>query len=223
MGCSCSDTSKVDEPVHQIHHLNEENFININGKKNQTIQNNTENFMNIPSSEEMDINLENFNFSKNYQELALDIHNKYRQIHQVDNLKLDDKLNKISSEIAQNMAKSDNYEHFPKIYKNVLLGENIYSFDGSKINNEIINKICTNWYNEIKNYKFDKNNYIKKTGHFTQMVWKNSLYVGFGLSRSKKGKIFIVAVYYPSGNIVGEFKKNVFEPLKDIKLKIFNQ
>lgn len=69
-------------------------------------------------------------------------------------------------------------------------------------------------------------------GHFSQIVWKNTKYLGVGKSVSKTGKIFVVgefvtwalslqlilvefslpAFYYPPGNIVNEFHENVLPP-----------
>jgi hypothetical protein len=43
-----------------------------------------------------------------------------------------------------------------------------------------------------------------ETGHFTQLVWKGSKKVGFGLA-SKDGKDYVVAEYDPPGNYLGEF------------------
>ena len=56
--------------------------------------------------------------------------------------------------------------------------------------------------------------HIHVSGHFTQMVWKSSQKVGIGTATTKDGKMIIVANYKPPGNIIGEFKDNVFEPLK---------
>ena len=45
-------------------------------------------------------------------------------------------------------------------------------------------------------------------GHFTQLVWKDSKFVGFGYAR-KGGKTFVTANYDPPGNYVGMFESNV--------------
>jgi DNA-binding protein H-NS len=57
------------------------------------------------------------------------------------------------------------------------------------------------WYNEIKDYDFEtyssKNG--NKVGHFTQLIWKDSKEVGFGVAFN--GSILMsVANYYPGGN-----------------------
>ena len=37
------------------------------------------------------------------------------------------------------------------------------------------------------------------------MVWFNTKEVGIASARSKNGKVYVVARYYPTGNIIGEF------------------
>jgi len=65
--------------------------------------------------------------------------------------------------------------------------------------------MVTAWYDEIKDYDFS-GDYQKGTGHFTQVVWKGSTHVGMALSDDGK---FCVANYYPGGNVIREFHKNV--------------
>ena len=70
------------------------------------------------------------------------------------------------------------------------------------------------WYDEIKDHHFDldsqpgtgnlnisfcfyslKNNLF--LGHFTQLVWKNSKEVGFGVAKANDGSFYAVANYFP--------------------------
>jgi hypothetical protein len=49
-----------------------------------------------------------------------------------------------------------------------------------------------------------------KTGHFTQVIWKNSRRVGVGFAIGNGGRsAFIVAQYTPPGNVQGTFRSNV--------------
>ena len=57
-----------------------------------------------------------------------------------------------------------------------------------------------------------------KSGHFTQLIWKDSKEVGFGLAKSKKGNLFVVAQYYPAGNVAKQFKKNVEKAVKNRRI-----
>ena len=46
-----------------------------------------------------------------------------------------------------------------------------------------------------------------KTGHFSQLVWKDSKEVGFGYAGG-----IVVANYYPTGNVMGCWEDNVSRP-----------
>ena len=39
------------------------------------------------------------------------------------------------------------------------------------------------------------------------------LTIGFGFSKSSKGLLYIIGIYYPSGNIDGKYEKNVIPDL----------
>lgn len=68
------------------------------------------------------------------------------------------------------------------------------------------------WYNECKQYDYRARHlYQSQTGHFTQVVWKNSQEVGFARAHGSSMN-FAVAMYYPAGNFLGEYEKNVFPP-----------
>jgi hypothetical protein len=47
------------------------------------------------------------------------------------------------------------------------------------------------------------------TGHFSQVVWKDSKEIGVGRSKTKDGKIVVVTNYRPAGNITGSYTTNV--------------
>lgn len=66
------------------------------------------------------------------------------------------------------------------------------------------------WYSAVS--KYDQEGEASEEGtSFTQIVWKGSKEVGFGISRSSDGTFFFVAEYLPSGNIRGEYESNVFQ------------
>ena len=51
-----------------------------------------------------------------------------------------------------------------------------------------------------------------ETGHFTQVVWKNSITLGIGKAVGKKDDMtctYIVARYRPAGNYMGQFQTQV--------------
>jgi hypothetical protein len=72
-----------------------------------------------------------------------------------------------------------------------------------------------NWYSEVKNYNFATGKSINGavTGHFTQIVWKNTNLVGFGMSVTRSGRMsrmYCVGNYNRPGNIFGQYTSNVF-------------
>ncbi len=66
------------------------------------------------------------------------------------------------------------------------------------------------WYDEVGKYDFGNSRFSAETGHFTQVVWKDTTDVGCGISISSSGRIYGVCNYTPQGNFKGEFGKNVF-------------
>ena len=62
------------------------------------------------------------------------------------------------------------------------------------------------WYDEVKDYNFDKPGFSGATGHFTQVVWKATTKAGFGVAGN-----YVVGRYSPAGNFTNEgmFEENV--------------
>jgi hypothetical protein len=66
------------------------------------------------------------------------------------------------------------------------------------------------WYNEVKKYDFSNPRFSMDTGHFSQLVLKDSKRAGFGLAVDSKSQLFYgVANYDPPGNFAGRFRENV--------------
>jgi len=67
------------------------------------------------------------------------------------------------------------------------------------------------WYLESHNHDFENNKFQMRTAHFSQLIWKNSKFIGVGFSKNKiSGANYLVINYYPAGNIDDEYKMNVF-------------
>ena len=67
------------------------------------------------------------------------------------------------------------------------------------------------WYDEVKDYNYVRPGFSMGTGHFTQVVWKSSTEVGFGVARASNGSYYAVGNYYPPGNMYGQFPQNVLK------------
>ena len=137
---------------------------------------------------------------------ALQAHNKYRTKHHAPPLKLNSELNRIAQQYANYLAQSDSFQHSNNEYKGESLGENLYMCYGQKITGKAMTDA---WYDEIKQYNFNSSTFTSGTGHFTQVVWKDSKEVGFAYAQSRSGNYYGVANYYPAGNFMGEFRQNV--------------
>ena len=137
---------------------------------------------------------------------ALTVHNQYRHKHKAPPLKLNTELNEIAQRYAEELAAKDIFEHSQNTWKGENIGENLYMCNGCLITGKEMTK---SWYDEIKDYNFKRATFSSQTGHFTQVVWVDSKCVGFGAAKSKSGNYYGVANYYPAGNFLGEFSKNV--------------
>ncbi|CAF0836378.1 unnamed protein product [Brachionus calyciflorus] len=137
---------------------------------------------------------------------ALKAHNFFRQKHGHEPLRFNSRISLIAQEYADLMARQNHIRHSDNKYLNKDLGENLYSFDirDTSISGESITR---EWYNEIYRYDFRGPQY--GTGHFTQLIWKETREIGFGLAVSSNGRVYFVANYFPTGNVIGEFSKNV--------------
>ncbi len=137
---------------------------------------------------------------------ALDHHNKARADVGSPSLQWSADLSNYAQAWANKLA-SDNcaFEHRPQsgVWAQAH-GENI--FWGSDADSYKALDASNSWYNEIKDYKYGPltgSNWYK-TGHYTQMVWKNTTHVGFGVAVCKGGELLVVANYSPAGNYMGQ-------------------
>ncbi|KAI1816846.1 CAP domain-containing protein [Poronia punctata] len=68
------------------------------------------------------------------------------------------------------------------------------------------------WGVEGEGYDFARPDFDHDTGHFTQLVWKDTTDVGCGWRVCGGGKgLYLVCEYWPRGNVLGEFGEEVVE------------
>lgn len=65
------------------------------------------------------------------------------------------------------------------------------------------------WGNERGEYNFKRGKFSHGTGHFTQLVWKDTTDVGCGRRLCGESGWYLVCEYWPRGNVIGEFKEEV--------------
>jgi hypothetical protein len=137
---------------------------------------------------------------------VLDHHNLVRKEVGIDELVWSNDLAAFAQEWAEQLAKNGcRMEHRkqPKI-NNEPVGENL--FWGSSSTAFGPSDASVSWYSEKKIYtygKFGTGNW-HAIGHYTQMVWKSTKQVGFGVAVCKNGGILVVANYYPAGNYMDQ-------------------
>lgn len=143
----------------------------------------------------------------------LRMHNSHRARHCAAPLTIDERLNEIAQGYAEHLAATSTFEHSGNKLGSENLGENLYmqwiSAGAVKVEAKAAIK---SWYDEIALHNFKRPKYSAATGHFTQMVWKDTKKLGVGVALSPDGReVYMVTNYYPAGNITnaGYFERNV--------------
>lgn len=132
-------------------------------------------------------------------------HNEYRRLHRVPDLKLSSSLSKYAQEWADTLSRRGVLQS----RGGSRYGENIFCVQSSapiEINGR---DPVDQWYKEGKNHIFGKEPSTLKTGHFTQIVWRESEEIGVAIARNRNGQIFVVANYDPPGNVISTYSENV--------------
>ena len=137
---------------------------------------------------------------------ALDFHNKVRKEVGSPPLEWSADLSKYAQAWADHLAnsKSCKMQHRPQDGKwKQIHGENIFWGGSAEYNAANASEM---WYSEIKDYTHGPltNSNWFKTGHYTQMVWKNTTSMGLGQATCPSGAIIIVGNYDPAGNYLGQ-------------------
>ena len=121
--------------------------------------------------------------------------------------KWDDKL----AAAAQEIANTNQFKHVRVYDARFGVGQNLYQSYVWLSSNQMDTKsdwnaAVTAWFQEHKDYKYPQiPNSL--TGHYTQLVWANTEYVGCGYSVYRQDgflKKLYVCNYGPAGNYVGE-------------------
>lgn len=142
------------------------------------------------------------------QEQILKIINELRAKHKAPPLKWSDTIYKVSQSHADKLMAENKFEHS----KNRLYGENLFASWGQP-KDKVAQLAINSWYDEVKQYNYEKATFVSGTGHFTCLVWANAKECGLGVSFDEKTKKAIV-VYNcsPPANVFGQFKTNVLAP-----------
>jgi len=134
---------------------------------------------------------------------ALDRHNEKRKLHCSPDLSLDDDLNKLAQDRANDMASVD---ATPPDTQSTKL-QNVYYKTADDAMNGAIPVDC--FYDENKAYNWDSPDF-SKTNHFPKVIWKSSTKMGVGRAYgSDKITMYVVTVYDSEGDIASSYRDNV--------------
>ncbi|XP_076287458.1 uncharacterized protein LOC143212513 isoform X1 [Lasioglossum baleicum] len=146
---------------------------------------------------------------KEFINVCLETHNYFRSRHGVPPLRLSKQLCKTSQDWANILATRGRLEH----RANIDYGENLYCMWSSNPKTVVSGDEPVNeWYGEEAQHQYGKEPTTLKTGHFTQVVWKDSTELGVGMARNRNGEVYVVCNYNPAGNYLGSFTENVLPP-----------
>ncbi|XP_018309481.1 probable pathogenesis-related protein CaO19.6200 isoform X4 [Mycetomoellerius zeteki] len=156
---------------------------------------------------------------KEFINVCLDTHNFYRSRHGVPPLRLSKQLCKTSQDWANILAAKGRLEH----RANIDYGENLYCMWSSNPKTVIGGEEPVNeWYAEEAQHQYGKEPTTLKTGHFTQVIWRDSTELGVGMARNRNGEVYVVCNYNPAGNFLGSFTENVLPPVDASPTKRIN-
>nr|QTY40917.1 venom polypeptide precursor [Doratifera vulnerans] len=103
-------------------------------------------------------------------------------------------------------------------------GENIYMYATSNKSYELqVDSALKAWFNEKKDYTYKQLSLSDfgggpQTGHYTQMAWAKTTYIGCGVSEYMANgmkNFFVVCNYGPPGNFMGEYPYSTKGDKKD--------
>lgn len=138
---------------------------------------------------------------------VLKTHNDLRDLHGVPSLKWSPALSKEAQAWAEKLSRNDELRHADKEERK-FKGENICRMS----NHYDVTDAVRIWYSEINSYKYDSPGFSFDTGHFTQIVWRDTTEIGVGTCKSRDGSLtYIVARYNPAGNVLKKFQENVLK------------
>eukprot|EP01024_Parvocaulis_polyphysoides_P047785 TRINITY_DN4531_c0_g1_i1.p2 TRINITY_DN4531_c0_g1~~TRINITY_DN4531_c0_g1_i1.p2 ORF type:complete len:253 (-),score=45.28 TRINITY_DN4531_c0_g1_i1:2598-3356(-) len=103
---------------------------------------------------------------------------------------------------AQQWANKCQFEHSDRG------GENLYMISGGFKGVDADRVLYQFYDNEITKYDFNNPDFSFETGHFTQVVWRNSEEVGCA-TKNCGSFALVVCHYEPKGNVLGRFGQQV--------------
>ena len=167
----------------------------------------------VPNSNSVPHKIKDNTYNAEHEAFLLEIlekHNVHRRNHGAPDLVINLDLCRIAQDHSDDLTRRNAFEHSKCLWGSKKIGENVAMMIGGKLTAENMTNM---WYDEIKEYDFNNQGFSLTTGHFTQLVWRGTEEVGFGISERADNTWIGVGNYYPPGNYSGQYENNVF-PLK---------
>lgn len=134
------------------------------------------------------------------QDKMLERHNQYRGLLELPPLEWSDELAAYAQDWADHLAETGcGLMHSDGSY-----GENIYWTSGKASEEDVVDY----WAKEMEYFNdenpiFEKDK-LNKYGHYTQIIWRDTKFMGAGKAICSNGNQIWVCVYDPAGNIIDE-------------------
>ena len=139
--------------------------------------------------------------------------NQIRELHQVPELISSGDIDSIAQAFANKLAKTGELDYSNNSYKGGELGEILFYNEIGEIDTE---SVIDTWHKDSKDFRYNNSNYNPEATPFAQLVWKSTKLIGVGFSKDEKGGTFIVANFFPTGNVANQYSFNVFPPKGDL-------
>lgn len=130
----------------------------------------------------------------------LDAHNAARAKHCAPPLTWSPKLAAAAQAWADQLAAGCTFEHSP----NNRYGENLAGGSPGLLDGRAVTAM---WYDEVAKYAFPDGGFSMATGHFTQVVWRETTQIGCAVASCRMA--LWVCEYDPPGNVQGGYRANV--------------
>ena len=135
-------------------------------------------------------------------------HNYLRAQHQVGKLTRLSDLESLAQTWAEKVAADKKLDHSSDKYNGNHIGQNLFS---GPLNSTLGTYLVDYWYSEYPKYDFNNPDWTPEAGHFTQIVWKATTYLGCGAKyNADEYRVYVCCNYFPAGNYLNQFAKNVF-------------
>lgn len=132
----------------------------------------------------------------------VDAHNAHRARHCAGPLAWSPRLAQAAQQWADALkAQGCKFGHKPRN----TFGENLAAGTSGTLDGQAVADM---WYDEVKLYKFPDGGFSMQTGHFTQVVWRETTQIGCGVATCNGMDIW-VCEYDPAGNVDTMYRQNV--------------